>query len=154
MNDKNHTESEEKDENTIIAERRSKLAAIRGKGIAFPNDFRPQHKAADLHEQYGEAERESLENQNVHVVVAGRMMLKRVMGKASFATLQDASGLRADGRIQLYITTEARCLKPRQVNYLLKSAHCVCSPNHCALCQINFMVCLIRKPNIGNAMLI
>ncbi|MFN5447365.1 MAG: OB-fold nucleic acid binding domain-containing protein, partial [bacterium] len=106
MNDKNHTESEEKDENTIIAERRSKLAAIRGKGIAFPNDFRPQHKAADLHEQYGEAERESLENQNVHVVVAGRMMLKRVMGKASFATLQDASGLRADGRIQLYITNE------------------------------------------------
>ena len=111
MNDKNQAAPEEKDENTIIAERRAKLAAIREKGIAFPNDFRPQHKASDLHEKFGEAERESLESQDVHVVVAGRMMLKRVMGKASFATIQDASGLRADGRIQLYIcplyTTDA-----------------------------------------------
>jgi lysyl-tRNA synthetase, class II len=106
MNDKIQAAPEEKDENTIIAERRAKLAAIREKGIAFPNDFRPQHKASDLHEKFGEAERESLESQDVHVVVAGRMMLKRVMGKASFATIQDASGLRADGRIQLYITNE------------------------------------------------
>ena len=106
MNDKIQAAPEEKDENTIIAERRAKLAAIREKGIAFPNDFRPQHKASNLHEKFGEAERESLESQNVHVVVAGRMMLKRVMGKASFATIQDASGLRADGRIQLYITNE------------------------------------------------
>ena len=106
MNDKNEALQEERDENTIIAERRAKLTAIREKGVAFPNDFNPQHKAADLHEQYGEAEREALEAQNVHVIVAGRMMLKRVMGKASFATIQDASGVRADGRIQLYITNE------------------------------------------------
>jgi lysyl-tRNA synthetase class 2 len=106
MNDKNEALQEERDENAIIAERRAKLTAVREKGVAFPNDFSPQHKAADLHSQYGEAEREALEAQNVHVVVAGRMMLKRVMGKASFATVQDASGVRADGRIQLYITNE------------------------------------------------
>jgi lysyl-tRNA synthetase, class II len=94
------------DENSIIAERRAKLAAIREKGIAFPNDFRPTHKAADLHAQYGEMTNEQLEASPVKVAVAGRMMLKRVMGKASFATVQDASGLKADGRIQLFITTD------------------------------------------------
>jgi lysyl-tRNA synthetase class 2 len=94
------------DENTIIAERRAKLAALRTQGVAFPNDFRPQDKAAALQAQYGELEREALEAQAVKVTVAGRMMLKRVMGKASFATIQDSSGPRADGRIQLYITNE------------------------------------------------
>jgi lysyl-tRNA synthetase, class II len=107
MTDKYEGLQEEKDENSIIAERRAKLAALRGQGIAFPNDFKPQHKAADLHDQHGQAEREHLEAHPVHVVVAGRMMLKRVMGKASFATIQDASGDRADGRIQLYITNES-----------------------------------------------
>jgi lysyl-tRNA synthetase class 2 len=106
MNNKHEALTEEQDENSIIAERRSKLSAIREKGVAFPNDFSPQHKAADLHIAHGEAEREALEATPVHVVVAGRMMLKRVMGKASFATLQDASGVRADGRIQLYISNE------------------------------------------------
>src|SRR5450830_1790647 len=81
------------DENTIIAERRAKLAAIRAQGVAFPNDFRPRHKAADLHAQYGEKTREELEATEVPVVLAGRMMLKREAGKkAAFATLQDASG--------------------------------------------------------------
>jgi lysyl-tRNA synthetase class 2 len=94
------------DENKIIAERRAKLATLRTQGVAFPNDFRPQHKAADLHVQYGEHEREALEEGAFYVVVAGRMMLKRVMGKASFATLQDASGPRADGRIQLFLTND------------------------------------------------
>jgi lysyl-tRNA synthetase class 2 len=94
------------DENSIIAERRAKLAAIREQGVAFPNDFRPQHKAAELHAQYGELDNLSLDAQPVKVVVAGRMMLKRVMGKASFATIQDSSGLKADGRIQLYITDD------------------------------------------------
>ncbi len=94
------------DENSIIAERRAKLAAIREQGVAFPNDFRPQHKAADLHAQYGELDNLSLEAQPVEVVVAGRMMLKRVMGKASFATIQDSSGPKADGRIQLYIAND------------------------------------------------
>ncbi|HTD06716.1 lysine--tRNA ligase [Undibacterium sp.] len=96
------------DENSIIAERRSKLDAIRAQGgVAFPNDFRPQHKAADLKEQYGGKTREELEELNVPVVVAGRMMLRREAGKkAAFAVLQDASGSKADGRIQFYVTTD------------------------------------------------
>jgi lysyl-tRNA synthetase, class II len=106
MTTEHHHPADHQDENSIIAERRAKLAAIREKGIAFPNDFRPQHKAAALQDQYGETERDALEEQAVKVVVAGRMMLKRVMGKASFATIQDASGPRCDGRIQLYITSE------------------------------------------------
>ena len=96
----------ETDDNAIIAERRAKLTALRQQGVAFPNDFTPLHKAADIQTQYGEVERETLEAQSVKVVVAGRMMLKRVMGKASFATIQDASGPRADGRLQLYISNE------------------------------------------------
>ena len=94
------------DENTIIAERRAKLGAIREQGVAFPNDFRPEHKAAELHAQYGELDNEALEANPVKVSIAGRMMLKRVMGKASFATLQDSSGPRADGRMQLYVTND------------------------------------------------
>ncbi|MDB5792892.1 MAG: lysS [Massilia sp.] len=96
------------DENKIMTERRAKLAAIREKGVAFPNDFRPEHKAAELHEQYGHALREELEEKAIPVVLAGRMMLKREAGKkAAFATLQDASGARADGRIQIYVTLDA-----------------------------------------------
>ncbi|HBF51788.1 MAG TPA: lysine--tRNA ligase, partial [Massilia sp.] len=96
------------DENKIMAERRVKLSAIREKGVAFPNDFKPQHKAAELHEQYGSLSREALEEKAVPVVLAGRMMLKREAGKkAAFATLQDASGARSDGRIQIYVTLDA-----------------------------------------------
>ncbi|MEJ7807140.1 MAG: amino acid--tRNA ligase-related protein, partial [Telluria sp.] len=95
------------DENKIIAERRVKLAAIRDKGIAFPNDFRPQHKAAELVEAHGTKTREELEAAEVAVVMAGRMMLRREAGKkAVFAVLQDSSGARADGRIQIYVTLD------------------------------------------------
>ena len=94
------------DENHVIAERREKLKALReasANGIAFPNDFRPQHVAADLHASHGSRTKEELEAiPPVIAVVAGRIMLKRVMGKASFATIQDASG-----RIQLYVTLDA-----------------------------------------------
>ena len=89
------------DENHVIAERREKLKAIREKGVAFPNDFKPEHVAADLHTHHGEKAHEELEAGAVIVKVAGRMMLKRVMGKASFATVQDRSG-----RIQLFISKE------------------------------------------------
>ena len=107
MNNHNAASELPVDENSIIAERRAKLDAIRAKGIAFPNDFRPTHKAADLQAQYSGIGREELEALNVEVSVGGRMMLKREAGKkAAFATLQDASGIRADGRIQLYITTD------------------------------------------------
>ena len=87
------------DENQIIAERRGKLAAIRKAGIPFPNDFDRKHLAGDLHEKFGEESKEELEATPTQVAVAGRMMLKRVMGKASFATIQDMSG-----KIQLYIS--------------------------------------------------
>lgn len=89
------------DENHLIAERREKLAAIRKQGIAFPNDFKPAHRAAALVGEHGEKDNETLEPQAVTVSVAGRMMLRRVMGKASFATMQDATG-----QIQLYVTRD------------------------------------------------
>ncbi|WP_370529484.1 lysine--tRNA ligase [Undibacterium sp. YM2] len=90
-----------------MAIRRAKLDAIRAKGIAFPNDFRPLHKAADLHEKYGSKTREELEAMNVEVTIAGRMMKQREAGKkAAFAELQDASGIKANGCIQLYVTTD------------------------------------------------
>ena len=96
------TPSPAHDENQIIAERREKLAAIRAQGIAFPNDFERTDYAADLHVKHSETSKESLEATPVNVQLAGRMMLKRVMGKASFATLQDMSG-----RMQIYVSKEA-----------------------------------------------
>ena len=95
------------DENQLIAERREKLAVLRQKAAAageavFPNDFKPKDKAADLHARHEGVENDVLEPQALVTVVAGRMMLKRVMGKACFATLQDGSG-----RIQLYITQDS-----------------------------------------------
>jgi len=95
------------DENQLIAERRDKLRAVRERGIAFPNDFKPAHRAAALQQQYASLTAEVLQVQNVSVSVAGRMMLKRVMGKASFATVQDGSLGATGGRIQLYITRDA-----------------------------------------------
>jgi lysyl-tRNA synthetase class 2 len=95
------------DPNQLVAERRQKLAAIRARGVAFPNDFRPRHHAADLHLRHGQVPNEELEPQAVAVAVAGRMMLKRVMGKACFATLQDGSLGDKHGRIQLYVTQDA-----------------------------------------------
>jgi lysyl-tRNA synthetase class 2 len=89
----------ELDENQIIAERRAKLQALRAKGVAFPNQFQRNNLAGDLAEQYEDSDRDWLDLHPVVVKVAGRMMLKRVMGKASFATIQDMSG-----SIQLYVT--------------------------------------------------
>ncbi len=89
------------DENQIIAERRAKLARLREKGQAFPNDFRREHLSSDLHGAWGGKTKEELEAAPPRACVAGRMMLKRLMGKASFATLQDM-----DGRIQVYVKTD------------------------------------------------
>src|SRR3954467_6711282 len=91
------------DENQLIAERREKLKALReaqrqGRGVAFPNDFKPGHHAADLLAHHGEKTPELLVEQGMQASIAGRMMLKRVMGKASFATVQDATG-----RFQIYV---------------------------------------------------
>lgn len=90
------------DENKLIAERRQKLAEWRATGKAFPNDFSRENTAGKLDEVYGEKTVEELEALPVEVKVAGRIMLKRVMGKASFVTIQDLSG-----RIQLYVTRDA-----------------------------------------------
>ena len=89
------------DENHVMAERREKLKAIRSQEVAFPNDFRPGNLAANLHKAYGEQAGEAFDTQVVNVSIAGRMMLKRVMGKASFATVQDRSG-----RILLFIARD------------------------------------------------
>jgi len=91
----------QQDENQLIAERRAKLAEWRKSGKAFPNDFQRENTALKLIDGYGDKTPEELEGMPVEVKVAGRMMLKRVMGKASFATLQDLSG-----RIQIYITRD------------------------------------------------
>lgn len=108
----NNTTLPPQDDNQLIAERREKLRALRevqanGGGVAFPNNFKPAHKAAQLHQDHGETANETLEATPVTVSVAGRMMLKRVMGKASFATIQDGSLGEVGGRIQLYVTRDA-----------------------------------------------
>ena len=85
-------------DNDLIAQRRAKLAELRAAGNAYPNDFRRDSLAATLHERYAGTTAEALEATPVRVRVAGRMMSRRVMGKASFAHLQDVSG-----RLQLYV---------------------------------------------------
>ena len=86
------------DINELIQVRRAKLAAWRKEGVAFPSGFHRKNLAQNLCDQYDSASEEVLTSQPVSVVVAGRMMLKRMMGKASFVHLQDVSG-----RIQLYV---------------------------------------------------
>lgn len=90
------------DENKLVAQRREKLAEMRQQGNAFPNTFRRKDYAEDLQKTYGAIEKEALAEQGVEVTVAGRLMAKRVMGKASFAQLQDMSG-----RIQLFLQRDA-----------------------------------------------
>ncbi len=88
-------------DNKLVEERREKLKALRAKGEAFPNDWRSAQHASGLAAQYGMLDKPALEAKAVGVKVAGRMMLKRVMGKASFATLQDGSG-----KIQIYVAND------------------------------------------------
>jgi lysyl-tRNA synthetase, class II len=89
------------EDNKLVDERREKLKALRAAGNAYPNDFGRKDLASDVQKKHGEKTREQLESEAVSASVAGRMMLKRVMGKASFATLQDGSG-----RIQIYVSSE------------------------------------------------
>lgn len=92
----------ELDENRLIAQRRDKLSALRQEGAAYPNDFRRDALAADLHARHDDAEPDDLQAAGIEVVVAGRMLGKRVMGKASFATLRDMSG-----DIQLFVQRDS-----------------------------------------------
>jgi len=87
------------DDNKLVEERRAKLKALREQGFAYPNDFRREHLAADLQSRYGALDIAALEASPAKAQVAGRIMLKRVMGKASFATIRDASGA-----IQIFVS--------------------------------------------------
>ena len=132
------------DLNNQLKTRREKLANLREQGIAFPNDFRRDHTSDQLHAEFDGKENEELEALNIEVAVAGRMMTRRIMGKASFVTLQDVGG-----RIQLYVarddlpegvttssskngtsaTSSARkvnCSKPKPANCLSTAPSCVC----------------------------
>lgn len=86
------------DENEQIAQRKAKLADIRSQGVAFPNDFRPEHRAVDLIDEFHEKTKEALEAEDYPVKVAGRIMLRRIMGKASFLHIQDSTA-----RLQIYV---------------------------------------------------
>lgn len=91
----------ELDENSQIKVRKEKLAKLRTEGQAYPNDFQRKEMAAELHASYDSIDKEQLTEQVVNVAVAGRIMTRRIMGKASFATIQDMSG-----RIQLYVARD------------------------------------------------
>jgi len=92
------SDNEQTEENEIIAQRRANLAELRNEGNPFPNDFRREALASALHERFGNRTKEELEDAGQMTAVAGRIVLRRIMGKASFATIQDMSG-----RIQLYV---------------------------------------------------
>ena len=94
--------SDRQDDNNLIRERRDKLARLRATGRAFPNNFQRNALADELHAMYAKHGGEALDREQVRVRVAGRMMAKRVMGKASFAHIQDGSG-----RIQLFLQKDA-----------------------------------------------
>ena len=135
----------EKDENRLIAERRRKLTDLRTEGEAFPNAFRRDFLADQLHASFAERSKESLDGEAIAVKVGGRMMAKRVMGKTSFAKLQDRSG-----QIQLMLERErlgdeaykrfqgrrfgvtfwvprACCAKPKPASCQSASTSCICS---------------------------
>ena len=90
--------TEEISENDLIAIRRAKLDLLRIKGNAYPNDFKRSYLSEELHQNYGKKDNQAFEKEPVQVAIAGRIMLQRIMGKASFITLQDM-----DGQIQAYL---------------------------------------------------
>jgi len=90
--------TDQEDEHKLIAQRRQKLAKLRENGVAFPNDFRRDALAAEILAEYGDKDADWFDSNTIRVKIAGRMMGKRVMGKASFAHIQDMSG-----RIQLFV---------------------------------------------------
>ncbi len=95
-------EQKPQDESHVIATRREKLEKLRAAGNAYPNDFRRDTLAEHLHGMYSQCDAASLEGEPAEFKIAGRLMAKRVMGKASFGTLQDMSG-----RMQIYVSKEA-----------------------------------------------
>ena len=102
MSDTNNTDQPQVDENELIRQRREKLDAWREATQAYPNTFKPENLASDLISKYGDIEKQELEELDIQVAVAGRMMSRRIMGKASFAHLQDRSE-----RVQVYVSRDA-----------------------------------------------
>jgi len=152
---------------------------LRSNGFDFPNAFRREHLAADLMNDYAEIDKETLAQQRVKAVVAGRIVLRRIMGKASFFHIQDVSGrmqvyIRANdlpevyeqfkhwdlGDIvgvkgELFITnTGELTINAEYVELLTKSLRPLPDkfPNHCAPYLTSFMVWRIRKSNIAKDM--
>ena len=97
MSEEQNTAAPGQDENQLVALRRQKLEKMREAGVAFPNAFQREHYAQNLQDEYGDKEKPWFDENEIRVSVAGRIMLKRVMGKASFITISDMSG-----RIQVY----------------------------------------------------
>ena len=93
--------TQKKEENHLIEERRKKLAELRILNNAYPNDFKRKNLAGEIKEDLDQFSKEELEKKKKKVSVAGRIMLRRMMGKASFTTIQDFSG-----RIQLYVRAD------------------------------------------------
>jgi len=102
MNEVKTPEVDAVDENELIAQRRAKLDALREEKNPFPNDFRRNVMAGELHADYENKDKDALESETVRVCLAGRMMTRRIMGKASFAHIQDMSG-----KIQLYVARDS-----------------------------------------------
>ena len=102
MSDETKDQAPQQDENELIKQRRDKLDNWRTAYQAYPNTFKPTHLAADLIASYEAMDKESLEQESVQVSVAGRMMSCRIMGKASFAHLQDRTA-----RVQIYVQRDS-----------------------------------------------
>ncbi|WP_022943222.1 lysine--tRNA ligase [Psychromonas hadalis] len=101
MSEQKKAEAPQQELNDILAARLAKLDAMRAKGQAFPNDFRRKNISDKLHAKYDDKTKEELEELAIEVSIAGRMMTRRIMGKASFATIQDMGG-----RIQVYVSRD------------------------------------------------
>ena len=101
MSEQNQAEAPQVELSEILAQRLSKLDAMRAKGQAFPNDFRRDNISDELHAKYDEKSKEEIDELAVEVSIAGRMMTRRIMGKASFATIQDMGG-----RVQVYVARD------------------------------------------------
>lgn len=132
------------DFNDELRNRREKLAALRQQGVAFPNDFRRDHTSDQLHEEFDAKDNQELESLNIEVSVAGRMMTRRIMGKASFVTLQDVGTvfnctLQEIACQKVFITISlkngiwvtlsvpaVRCLRRKRVSFPFTVLSCAC----------------------------
>jgi lysyl-tRNA synthetase class 2 len=142
------------DENRLIAERRTKLAALRDQGPAFPNDFRRTALAGELQRDFEQQDKAELEEANQHFSVAGRLIRNR----GAFLLIQDGSGT-----IQLYLNRQGlseeaiTAIKTWDLGDIVAASgplHRSGKGDLCARCQINIMAWWIRRRVIGSVTLI